>query len=150
MGTYRAWFGKRPDGVDSLFREGVDSNDVKDDVFAKMGGTLAEDPTKLPICSMCSEDNLLSRCDAIVALHPDEATGDIVECAVENRIPFVAVPCCVFSRLFPERFRPDVKKGDVNSLVSTYSDLLDWLVAKDPSIRVTQLPFEGANLAVWS
>jgi len=35
-------------------------------------------------------------------------------------------------------------------LVSTYLDLIDWLVAKHPSIRVTRLPFDGANLAVWS
>jgi hypothetical protein len=39
------------------------------------------------------------------------------------------------------------KEGDV---VSTYYDLIDWLVAKDPAIHVTRLPFDGANLAVWA
>jgi hypothetical protein len=35
-------------------------------------------------------------------------------------------------------------------IVSTYYELIDWLVAKDPAINVTQLPFGGANLAVWA
>mmetsp|Transcript_19597 Transcript_19597/g.41191 ORF Transcript_19597/g.41191 Transcript_19597/m.41191 type:complete len:550 (+) Transcript_19597:115-1764(+) len=140
--TYRAWFGTRPNGIDPVFREGFTIDD--------------EDPTKLPICSMCSDDQLLSSCTAIVALHPDEATGSIVETAVENEIPFVVVPCCVFSRLFPDRVKPlgeydtaEITDGGSN-VVSTYHDLIDWLVAKHPSIRVTRLPFDGANLAVWS
>ena len=93
---------------------------------------------------MCSEDRLLPNCAAIVALHPDEATGSIVETAVQHKIPFVVVPCCVFSRLFPERSKPN------GAIVSTYFELLDWLVAKHPAIRVTRLPFEGANIAVWA
>jgi hypothetical protein len=40
---------------------------------------------------MHSEDELLANCTAIVALHPDEATGIIVETAVKHRIPFVVV-----------------------------------------------------------
>eukprot|EP00555_Chaetoceros_dichaeta_P014689 CAMPEP_0198271306 /NCGR_PEP_ID=MMETSP1447-20131203/48686_1 /TAXON_ID=420782 /ORGANISM="Chaetoceros dichaeta, Strain CCMP1751" /LENGTH=49 /DNA_ID= /DNA_START= /DNA_END= /DNA_ORIENTATION= len=32
----------------------------------------------VPVCSMCSPDMLLPSCSAILALHPDEATGDIV------------------------------------------------------------------------
>ena len=97
----------------------------------------------------------MQNCKAIVALHPDEATGSIVEQAVENEIPFVVVPCCVFSRLFPERIKPQV--GDTvpdcdrsNNIVSTYHELLDWLVAKHDSIKVTRLPFEGSNIAVWA
>ncbi len=82
--------------------------------------------------------------------------GSIVETAVENKIPFVVVPCCVFSRLFPDRVKPigeDHTTGitdDGSNVVRTYHDLIDWLVAKHPSIRVTRLPFDGANLAVWS
>ncbi len=60
--TYRAWFGTRPDGVDSVFREGSTDDDI--------------DSAKLPICTLCSDDQLLSSCTAIVALHPDEATGE--------------------------------------------------------------------------
>jgi hypothetical protein len=90
-------------------------------------------------------------------LHPDEATGVIVQTAVEHQIPFVVVPCCVFSKLFPERIKPLVEGREGTSgldgnglVVSTYYDLIDWLVAKHPSIRVSRLPFDGANLAVWS
>ena len=53
-------------------------------------------------------------------------------------------PCCVFSRLFPDRLTNDGR------IVSTYHELIDWLVAQDPAINVTQLPFGGANLAVWA
>ena len=35
-------------------------------------------------------------------------------------------------------------------VVSTYNDLIDYLVDKDSSIKVTPLNFDGANLAVWS
>ena len=104
---------------------------------------------------MCSEDNLLPNCMAIVALHPNEATGSIITLAMENKIPFMVVPCCVFSRLFPECIKPLVGVGHGsaagnNAVVSTYYDLLDWIVAKHPAIKVTRLPFEGANIAVWS
>lgn len=57
---------------------------------------------------------------------------------------FFCSPCCVFSRLFSTRM---TKGGEV---VSTYYELIDWLVAKHPDIRVTQLPFSGANLALWA
>ena len=140
--AYRAWFGSRPKGVDSFYREGSSAN-------SNGTSSTLEDPLSLPICSMCSEDNLLSTCNAIVALHPDEATGVIVETAVENEIPFVVVPCCVFSRLFPKRIKPLGKEGE-NNIVSTYFELIDWLVDKHPAIKVTRLPFDGANIAVWA
>ena len=53
-------------------------------------------------------------------------------------------PCCVFSRLFPDRFTQN------NQVVGTYFELIDWLVAKDSEIKVSVLPFSGANLAVWA
>ena len=45
----------------------------------------------IPVCTIDSEDRLLKKCTAIVALHPDEATGIMVETAVKYRIPFVVV-----------------------------------------------------------
>ena len=145
--VYRAWFGSRPNGVDTVFREGTSTNDT---ASTEEDNDVC-DPLSLPICSMCSEDNLLQNCRAIVACHPDEATGSIVELAVENKIPFVVVPCCVFSRLFPERIKPVSECDDgANNIVSTYYELLDWLVAKHDSIKVTRLPFEGSNIAIWA
>eukprot|EP00984_Skeletonema_dohrnii_P007508 scaffold2731_cov154-Skeletonema_dohrnii-CCMP3373.AAC.1 len=86
---------------------------------------------------MDSKDKMLPNCTAIVALHPDEATGVIVQTAVQNKIPFGEM-------LFPER------KSRQGGLVSTYYELIDWLVDLHPAIRVTTLPFEGANIAVWA
>ena len=141
--TYRAWFGSRHAGGGVSVRHECNHTGMD-------GNSVSADPTFLPICSMCSDDKLLPNCKAIVALHPDEATGDIVDIAVENDIPFVVVPCCVFARLFPERVKPVSEDGpNENSIVSTYYDLIDWLVAKHPAINASQLPFEGANIAVW-
>lgn len=138
--SLRAWFASKPAGVDTPYREGTRVIDEDDKQRAQ-----EDNESNVPICHMCSPDRLLPTCSGIVALHPDEATGCIVDFAVKHRIPFVVVPCCVFSRMFPNRF-----KKTSGEIVSTYDDLVDWLVAKDPSIRVETLPFDGANKAVWS
>jgi hypothetical protein len=118
--TIRAWFGEPPKNVDVSFRH-PDQNTV----------------------SVLSED-VVKNARAIVALHPDEATDAIVDAAVKWQIPFVIVPCCVFFRLFPHRQKPNQEP------VSTYQDLLEYLMAKHPSIQQTKLPFEGANTVLWS
>lgn len=120
----RAWFSSKPDGVDKSHRH-PDEDEVE----------------------VCAENHsLLEECSAIVALHPDEATDAIVDMAVRKRVPFVIMPCCVFSRLFPDRRLPKSKEDPVN----TYDDLIAYLVAKDPAIQKTVLPFEGANIALWA
>ena len=96
------------------------------------------------MCSSDSDDGLLAACSADVGLHPDEATGAVVEWAVRARKPFLVVPCCVFSRLFPERKTPDGRP------VTTYPDLIEWIKAKDPAIQTTALDFAGKNVAVWA
>lgn len=121
--TLRAWFANKPDGVDTSFRH--------------------PDEQEVDVCDENHE--LLVNCSAIVALHPDEATGAIVDVAVRKRVPFVVVPCCVFSRLFPDRHVPGSSDP-----VSTYEDLVDFLMAKDLAIQKTVLPFEGANVALWA
>lgn len=188
--TLRAWFSNKPKGVDVQFREGQNlaSENVKNiPSMSEVDDRATDYNSSVPICSMCSPDRLLPNCSAIIALHPDEATGSIVEFAVKHRIPFVVIPCCVFSRLFPMRFKPlpnstnNVIKNEVSKtntrdavfegsyatgidvstspkddrkinmeVVSTYNDLIDYLVDKDSSIKVTPLNFDGANLAVWS
>lgn len=118
----RAWFGTPPDGIDTSFRH----------------------PDQDNLAAMV-DDATLSRCTAIVALHPDEATDAIVDATVRWRIPFMIVPCCVFHRLFSHRRMPQTGEP-----VSTYQDLLEYLMAKDKSIQKTVLPFEGANTILWS
>ena len=89
--TYRAWFGSKPNGVDTIYREGRTSLETflpesERGIRNPLG--LNDNGQDLPICSMSSEDKLLPSCVAIVALHPDEATGVIVQTAVLNKIPF--------------------------------------------------------------
>lgn len=138
--SLRAWFAKRPEGIDASFREG------------KSSGQLLHDDEAVPICTICSQENndLLQNCSAIVSLHPDEATGDIVDFAVEHRIPFLIVPCCVFSRLFPHRFVVDENDEGKHRFVSTYKDLIQYLARKHSSIRTSKLGFSGANIVLWS
>ena len=121
--TFRAWFGSRPKGIDVDFRH--------------------PDIPELPVCDESME--LLANCSAIVALHPDEATGAIVDVAVRNRKPVVIVPCCVFCRLFPERRKPGT-----DQLVSTYQDLLEYLLDKDRSFKSAKLPIQGKSTVLWS
>jgi len=78
----------------------------------------------------------------VVGLHPDQATGAIVQTAVSNQKPFAVVPCCVFARLFPER--------EVNGVsVTTFSQLCLWLMSKHKNIRAKMLPFSGQNLVLY-
>ncbi len=156
--SMRAWFSKRPDGVDVEFREGKSTSSSPPQIVNPSSGDVNRDGF-IPICTECSSDGLLSSCSAIVALHPDEATGEIVDFAVKHQTPFVVVPCCVFSRLFPTRYKPlkrrsstemDMNMPQTREIVSTYDDLVEYLVNKDESIRITKLNFEGANLALWS
>jgi len=50
------------------------------------------------------EGSLIRGCSVVVGMHPDEATGAIAEFAGEFGKPFAVLPCCVFPRLFPNRF----------------------------------------------
>ena len=104
------------------------------------------------VCDEGSKEKILENCSCIIGLHPDQATGAIVEFAVKHRKPFIVVPCCVFSRLFPNRFVPASDSRDMDKkVVSTKDELVKWCVGLDPDhIKVSQLPFQGSNVAVWS
>ena len=148
--SQQAWFGSKPDGYDASFRH-PDEEDIPVLVAtaasandAPINNNVDRDSTPEQQAEVCAETVLRKRVSALVALHPDEATGEIVEQAVKHRIPFVVVPCCVFARLFPERTTNDGRP------VSSYEDLLDFLQEKDPSIQRTQLSFGGKNIALWS
>ena len=102
-----------------------------------------DEQKSLPVCD--EQDAMLAQCSAILALHPDEATDAVVDLAVKQQIPFFIVPCCVFFRLFHHRRMPGSSQP-----VSTYNELLDYLQAKHISIKRVELPFEGANILLWS
>lgn len=79
----------------------------------------------------------------LLGMHPDEATDVIVDVALAFNKPFAIVPCCVFADLFPHRRTPG---GDA---VTTYDELVAYLVAKHPCIQTTFLPFDGRNRVVY-
>ena len=156
--SQQAWFGSKPAGYDASFRH-PDEDDIpllvataapQADSHSKTNEIITEEGNSVDsIDSLANDDSseslvLKRRVSALVALHPDEATGEIVEQAVKHRIPFVVVPCCVFARLFPHRTTKDGRP------VSSYEDLLDFLQEQDPSIQRTQLSFGGKNIALWS
>ena len=124
--SLRAWFAELPpSGVDTSFH----------------------DPDEQSIAVCGAEHDLIKNCSAIVALHPDEAMDAIVDMAVQQCIPFCVVPCCVFSRLFVHRRKPN---SDAPVSTYPYEDLLDYLCAKHSSIQRTKLPLEDDNIALWS
>ena len=84
-----------------------------------------------------------SNCGLIIGMHPDEATNDIVDVAVENKINFCVVPCCVFHSKFPER---KLKNGKE---VIEYNDLIEFLLEKEKDIGIDFLNIEGRNRVLY-
>ena len=80
----------------------------------------------------------------IVGMHPDEATGAIVEAANQLGKPFAVVPCCVFARKFPER-----RVQSDGRPVVLYEDLLAYLEGTGEDILRHALPVEGRNIVLW-
>ena len=87
---------------------------------------------------------VIAGCSVVVGLHPDQATGDIVDFALETNKPFALVPCCTFAQTFQDRVLADGKR------VSTYEDLLTWLRQKDEGrIKQTTLGAPGRNVVLY-
>lgn len=105
--SQQAWFGSKPDGYDASFRH-PDEEDIP--VLVATAASKNDIPGNNNVDRDSSPDQqveeradsfqsvyrseilLRKRVSALVALHPDEATGEIVEQAVTQRIPFVVVP----------------------------------------------------------
>jgi hypothetical protein len=79
----------------------------------------------------------------LLAMHPDQATGAVLETALTLQKPFAVVPCCVFSRQFPHRLTP------TGTTVSTYEELCDWIQAQGSGIERAILPFHGRNVVLY-
>eukprot|EP01006_Ploeotia_vitrea_P018626 TRINITY_DN50247_c0_g2_i1.p3 TRINITY_DN50247_c0_g2~~TRINITY_DN50247_c0_g2_i1.p3 ORF type:complete len:190 (-),score=79.73 TRINITY_DN50247_c0_g2_i1:46-615(-) len=78
-----------------------------------------------------------------VGLHPDQAAEPIIRLAMREKKPFAVVPCCVFSKLFPERRTADGKP------VTTYLQLIDYFKRTYPGLSVAHLPVQGRNLVLF-
>eukprot|EP00927_Polykrikos_kofoidii_P063426 TRINITY_DN58231_c0_g1_i1.p1 TRINITY_DN58231_c0_g1~~TRINITY_DN58231_c0_g1_i1.p1 ORF type:complete len:401 (-),score=55.35 TRINITY_DN58231_c0_g1_i1:37-1239(-) len=86
---------------------------------------------------------LVSRCAAIVGMHPDEATDAIFDAALAAGKPFAVVPCCVFPKRFSQR---RLRSGGG---VTGYAGFLRYLREKDSRIRAVRLPFAGRNVVLF-
>lgn len=89
---------------------------------------------------------ILQECSAVVGLHPDQATGAIVDCGLVMNKPWAVVPCCVFPSMFPTRINPATGEQ-----VRTVEDLVQHLLgrADNAQARRCELSCEGANTVVF-
>ena len=87
-----------------------------------------------------SDRACVAACSAIVGLHPDEATEDIVTAALGHERPFAVVPCCVLPQLFPER-----RLGRNGVRVKKHGAFVEYLLAKDWRLRSAKLPRMGGR-----
>ena len=82
-------------------------------------------------------------CSALVGLHPDQATGAIVDCGLVMGKPWAVVPCCVFPSRYPNRL-------DASGRVArTTEALVEHIAGRALGTRRERLPCDGANEAVW-
>ena len=119
----------------------------------------------------------LNGASIIVGMHPDQATEHIVSCALALGKPWAVVPCCVFSREFPDRklynydssaaaaVRPvRLSRGDSDCVPATsapstavveFSEFVEYLRRKPMELgqqRANQiyLPWQGKNSVVYA
>jgi len=90
----------------------------------------------------------MKKATLIVGLHADGATEPIVDAALQYGKPFVVVPCCVFPNLFRSRRVLDKDTGKMVE-VRSHDQFCQYLLAKDPRLRLETLQFNGRNLAIW-
>ena len=88
-------------------------------------------------------DELIKGCSLIIGMHPDEATVDIVDVALNKKINFAVVPCCVFHIKFPER---KLKSGKD---VVEYPDLIQFILEKDDKLKTDFLNIKGRNKVIY-
>ena len=75
--------------------------------------------------------------DLVVAMHPDEATAEVILAAKAAGKPVAIVPCC--------------RCGDpaITSGVRNYPGWLNKLKTLYPPMLETQLKFDGRNIVLW-
>ena len=83
----------------------------------------------------------------IIGMHADGATEAIVDAALKYCKPFVVVPCCVFPRLFNQRYL--VKNDGSRVQVRSHEQFCEYLLQKDSNFKREILPFEGRNVGIW-
>ena len=85
-----------------------------------------------PFTSGCSEN-----CELIIGLHPDEATGEIIDYATQNQTPCVIIPCCVKGK-----YASDCSKA------GWVKHLANILRQRGWQVYIDLLPINGDNLVI--
>ena len=107
----------------------------------KKNNIVIEEERKMFKLDTC--DELIKGCSLIIGMHPDEATVDIVDVALNKKINFAVVPCCVFHNKFPER---KLKSGKE---VVEYQDLIQFILEKDDKLQTAFLNIKGRNKVIY-
>lgn len=84
----------------------------------------------------------LSNASLLIGLHADNATEAIIDAALQYKLPFVVVPCCVFGNFFHRQLKDGTH-------VMHYEEFIQYLLHKDSRFRKETLPFPGRNIAIW-
>jgi len=145
------------EGVSMATVVGVDDGDDNDDDDCAVGES-SEDEDDEEEDDFVEELSFEATLDAIrrvvhdytlvVALHPDQATDAALDFALERKLPFAIVPCCVYAKEFGKRRLAD------GSRVTSPEQLVEYLRQRAASFgvdaRVETLPFPGKNVVVYS
>lgn len=84
-----------------------------------------------------AENKLDFKPDLIVGLHPDHATGEIIEYGLKTGIPICIVPCCALGK-----FSDKIERR-------SYAQWMNILKQKIPNHKITDLPIRGRNKIIW-
>ena len=84
----------------------------------------------------------LSNASLLIGLHADNATEAIIDAALQYKLPFCVVPCCVFGNYFNRQLEDGTHVMD-------YREFIEYLLQKDSRFRKETIPFPGRNIAIW-
>ncbi len=89
------------------------------------------------------DQNLIKKSSLIIGMHPDEATDCIINIAIKNNKKFAVVPCCVFPKIFTERY---LKNGE---FVCDYPKYIKFIQEKVPDHQMDFLEIVGRNKIIY-
>ena len=84
----------------------------------------------------------LSNASLLIGLRADNATEAIIDAALQYKLPFCVVPCCVFGNYFNRQLEDGTHVMD-------YREFIEYLLQKDSRFRKETIPFPGRNIAIW-
>lgn len=117
--------------------------DIVDSRFRQLVTTFDEST----VATSTELQEAIKNASIIIGMHADSATEAIVDAALQNKRPFVTIPCCVFPRLFSQR---TIQGPDGTTVkVRSHEQFCQYLLEKDHRCVQEVLPFEGRNVAIW-